>query len=186
MSQVAGWFYPVDEPHYTVVECPRRDCRILAKQSVNGGPCELLPAHSSHVIALEATRRSFEAARRYTVIQRAILTILLRYERDDTDTLDRDIPCLETIAWGCSCSERTVRVHLKLLVEEGLVRILPTAVGSGRQPTMYQVMRMRVEELGLMEALWQTNAPPDGTEAPPNEDPGADGSVELKEAKRPH
>lgn len=37
MGQIDSWYYPDDAPPYTIVGCPRRDCRVRASaQSIDG------------------------------------------------------------------------------------------------------------------------------------------------------
>lgn len=45
MSQVDGWYRLKSGKMYTVVGCPRRDCRIRAKAYSYDGPWELLRAN---------------------------------------------------------------------------------------------------------------------------------------------
>jgi len=42
MGQIGCWYYPPDAEAFTVVQCPRRDCRRLGKTSVPGGLVTLI------------------------------------------------------------------------------------------------------------------------------------------------
>jgi hypothetical protein len=42
MSQIKGWYQPTSGRQYTIVGCPRGDCRIRAKAYDVDGPWELL------------------------------------------------------------------------------------------------------------------------------------------------
>ena len=45
MSQIDGWYKPDSGRKYTIVGCPREDCRIRAKAYDVDGPWELLGAN---------------------------------------------------------------------------------------------------------------------------------------------
>lgn len=45
MSQIDGWYRLKSGEEYTVVGCPRKDCRIRAKAYSPDGPWELLGAN---------------------------------------------------------------------------------------------------------------------------------------------
>jgi hypothetical protein len=45
MSQIDGWYQPTSGRQYTIVSCPREDCRIRAKAYDVDGPWELLGAN---------------------------------------------------------------------------------------------------------------------------------------------
>jgi len=45
MSQIDGWYQPASGRQYTIVGCPRKDCRIRAKAYDVDGPWELLGAN---------------------------------------------------------------------------------------------------------------------------------------------
>ncbi len=38
MGQIDTWYYPDDAPPYTIVGCPRRDCRVRAAAQSPDGP----------------------------------------------------------------------------------------------------------------------------------------------------
>lgn len=38
MSQIAGWWYPLDEPPFTLVSCDRKDCDVTCKSVGPDGP----------------------------------------------------------------------------------------------------------------------------------------------------
>jgi hypothetical protein len=42
MSQIDGWYQPKSGLQYTVVGCPRKNCRVRAKAYSIDGPWELL------------------------------------------------------------------------------------------------------------------------------------------------
>ena len=47
MSQIDGWYQPRAGRQYTVVGCPRKECRIWAKAYSYEGPWLLLGANES-------------------------------------------------------------------------------------------------------------------------------------------
>ncbi len=42
MSQIDGWYHPSAGRDYTIVGCPRADCRIRARAYSYDGPWELM------------------------------------------------------------------------------------------------------------------------------------------------
>ena len=42
MGQICGWFYPENEPPFTLVACDRSDCEIVCKSFGPEGPVEVL------------------------------------------------------------------------------------------------------------------------------------------------
>lgn len=55
MGQLAGWWYPLDEPPFTLVKCDRSDCDVICKSQGPEGPlsapltqAELKAIHAEH------------------------------------------------------------------------------------------------------------------------------------------
>lgn len=43
MGQIDGWYYPENEKPFTIVGCPRRDCKAQVKAYDVSGPWEMMP-----------------------------------------------------------------------------------------------------------------------------------------------
>lgn len=104
MSQIAGWWYPLDEPPFTLVSCDRNDCDIICKAT---GPDEVLsePLSPEELRAM-SNEHSFRSEIGESIyFMRVTLMNELRKRRDagllsaeDYDALERSAELMRSLA----------------------------------------------------------------------------------------
>lgn len=104
MSQMAGWWYPLDGPSFTLVECPRGDCDVICKAS---GPTKILgaPLTEAEVDELPDPHGFTGQIGEFVHFMRGMVLRDLRKQRDagklsadDYATVERNADVLLTIA----------------------------------------------------------------------------------------